>query len=152
MSVLKISKILTTCVALSFLLSACNSGQSAFTFSQYNPNLKFDEGYLVNAAWYAIASTSEKTECLAKYVFVNNKLVTASKYNNDDGVSLETKDLLYSITTDTRLSIDKKFFYNYQSHGKQFFISEEAHFFKDYDEAIRYADERGRDCRNSLPV
>lgn len=155
MNVLTIIKTLALCATLALSLVACSNfdnASSEFPFSKNGISTSFNKDYLISTPWYGVATSSNTTQCLSKFVFWENEVVSATHYHNEDGVSLETEDLIFSINPDIRISIANRYFYNYQSHGKQFFITLEAHFFRDYDEALRYAEENGIDCKNSFPA
>lgn len=155
MNVLTTLKAIAICILFGFSVAACTgfgNAHSSLSFAKNNDNTNFDKSYLTSTPWYAVATSTKQTQCLAKLVFWENDVVSSTRFQNNDGVMTKSEDIMYSLTPNTRISVANKRFYNYQSHGKQFFITQEAHFFRDYDDAIRFASERGLDCQNSFPV
>lgn len=153
MNVLTIIKAALMCTLLGMSLAACTgfgNAHSTLSFAKNSNNTNFDKDYLTSTPWYAVATSTRQTQCLSKLVFWDNDVVSSTHFQSNDDTTPKSEDITYSITPNTRISVANKHYYNYQSHGKQFFITLEAHFFRDYDEAIRFASERGLNCQNSF--
>ena len=139
------------------LLSACNKhsvgsdnsilddGDQNFLHAGFNIN------YLTRNSWYGVASNEEFTACLSKLSFSSNNVVNSTFYANDDGVTLESEDLLFSVENDSSLILDDHDIFNYQSHTLDLFITDEARFFKNHSDAMSFANESQIDCSVSLP-
>lgn len=153
----RILKTLVISCSASLLLSACqkygdssentqlNDDQQSFLQSGFNIN------YLVRNSWYGVMSNDDQTKCLSKMTFSLNKVVNSTFYANDDGVTLESRDLLYTLENDVNLKIDEHDIYPYQSHSNFEFVTNGARFFSRYSDAIKFADDNQTNCRLSIP-
>ena len=112
---------------------------------------RIEESLLTRNSWYGIATKEDHIACLSKLNFSSNEVVNSTYYVDDDGITLESNDLIYSVETDLSLSIDDHNTYYYRSHNQNEFITDEAHFFKYYSDAMDFADLSNTDCRLSVP-
>lgn len=144
-------------LSLAMVLSGCNQygdssnnsplddGQHSYLQTGFNVN------YLTKNAWYGVASDEEFTTCLSKLSFSENKVVNSTFYAEDDGITLESEDLLYSVENDFSLSIDDHDIFHYLSHSQDGFITGEARFFRHYSDAMNFAESNQANCRVSIP-
>lgn len=144
-------------ISVSVLLSACQKyGESSDNTpinDEQNSSLRsgFNINYLARNSWYGVADDEEQTKCLSKLTFSLNKVVNSTYYANNDGLSLESMDLLFEVENDASLNIDGYDLYLYQSHNQDEIVTDGARFFSSHDDAIAFADSKQINCRTSIP-
>lgn len=144
-------------LSLALMMSGCNqhgdsSNNSPQDDDQHNYlQTGFNINYLTKNSWYGVATNEVLTTCLSKLNFSTNKVVNLTFYAEDDGVTLESNDLLYSVENDYSLSIDDHDVFHYLSHNEDEFTTSEAQFFRIYSDAMNFAESNQANCRMSIP-